>query len=102
MIVVVDSGSLLHLAAIGQLELVHRLSPDVLVAQAVFDEVVVEGAGLPGAAEVGSLGILIAAKVRGDVPALAPHLFALRASGLWLSDGLIARVLSSVGESARG
>jgi hypothetical protein len=164
-IVVADAGPLIHLAAIGQLELIHRLSPEVLVPQAVFDEVVVRGVGLPGAAEVGaavwirvvtpkrgdvvaallggglhlgeaqaiavavefgadrlliderqgrltaeamgvavvgSIGILIAAKVRGDLPALAPHLLALRASGLWLSDGLIARVLSSVGESAGG
>ncbi len=165
MIVVADAGPLIHLAAIGQLELIHRLSPEVLVPQAVFDEVVVVGAGLAGAAEVraaswirvvtptrgdvvaallgsglhlgesqaiavavelgadrlliderqgrltaeamgvavvGSIGILIAAKVRGEVPALAPHLYALRASGLWLSDGLIASVLSSVGETAGG
>ena len=165
MIVVADAGPLIHLAAIGQLELIHRLSSEVLVPQAVFDEVVVVGAGLPGAAEVGaaswirvvtptrrdvvaallggglhlgeaqaiavavelgadrlliderqgrltaetmgvavvgSIGILIAAKVRGEVTALAPHLYALRASGLWLSEGLIARVLSSAGEIAGG
>lgn len=165
MIVVADAGPLIHLAAIGQLELIHRMSPEVLVPRAVFDEVVVVGAGLPGAAEVGaavwiqvvtptrrdvlaallggglhlgeaqaiavavelgadrlliderqgrltaeamgvsvvgSIGILIAAKVRGDVPAVAPHLFALRASGLWLSDSLIARVLTSVGERTGG
>lgn len=165
MIVVADAGLLLHLAAIGQLELIHRLSRDVLVPRAAFDEVVVVGAGLPGAAEVGgaawirvvtptrgdvvaallggglhlgeaqaiavavelgadrlliderqgrltaeamgvavlgSIGILIAAKTRGDLLAVAPHLFAMRASGLWLSDGLIARVLVSVGEVAGG
>ncbi len=165
MIVVADAGPLIHLAAIGQLELIHRLSQEVLVPPSVFDEVVVVGAGLPGAAEVGaapwirvaspsggdvvaallaaglhlgeaqaialavelradrlliderqgrvtaeamgvavvgSVGILIAAKVRGDVPALAPHLEALRASGLWLSDSLIARVLLAVGERPVG
>ena len=165
MIVVADAGPLIHLAAIGQLELIQRLSPEVLVPRAVFDEVVVVGAGLPGAAEVGaavwirvvaptrgdvvaallggglhlgeaqaialavelradrlliderqgrltaeamgvavvgSIGILIAAKTHGDILAVAPHLLALRASGLWLSDGLIARVLASVGEGAGG
>lgn len=165
MIVVADAGPLIHLAAIGQLELIHRLSPEVLVPQAVFDEVVVVGAGLPGAAAVGtaswirivtptrgdvvaallggglhlgeaqaiavavevgadrlliderqgrltaeamgvavvgSIGILIAAKARGDLVELAPHLKALRESGLWLSDALIARVLLAVGEHSGG
>ncbi len=163
MIVVADPGPLIHLAAIGQLELIHRLAPDVWVPRAVFDEVVLVGAGLPGSeavrtatwirvvsptrgevvaallagglhlgeaqaialavemgadrllmderqgrltaeamgvAVVGSIGILIAAKTRGDVIAVAPHLSALRASGLWLSDALIATVLMSIGESA--
>jgi uncharacterized protein len=160
-IVVADAGPLIHLAAIGQLDLVHRLSPEVLVPQAVFDEVVIVGAGLPGALEVktapwltvvtvargevveallasglhrgeseaiavaverradllliderqgrltaegmgvavvGSLGILVAAKTRGDVESIAPLLDALRASGLWLSDALVASVLTAVGE----
>lgn len=163
MIVVADAGPLIHLGAIGQLALVRRLSPEVLVPQSVFDEVVVIGAGLPGAAEVaaaawltvvspanldvvasllasglhrgeadaialaverhadrllidermgrltaealgvsvvGSLGVLIAAKVRGDVERIAPLLAALRASGLWVSDALITSVLASVGEEA--
>lgn len=55
-----------------------------------------------GVPVVGSIGILIAAKARGDVPALAPHLHALRASGLWLSDALIDRVLVSAGERPGG
>ena len=54
MIVVADAGPLIHLAAIGQSDLVRRLSAEVLVPQAVFHEVVVTGAGLPGAAEVES------------------------------------------------
>jgi hypothetical protein len=162
-IVVADAGPLIHLGAIGQLELIRRLSAEVLVPRAVFDEVVVVGAGLPGAAEVqaatwisvvtparvevvaallasglhrgeaeaiavavergadrlliderqgrltaeamgvavvGSIGILIAAKVRGDVDTLAPLLLALRTSGLWVSDALIVRVLASVGEGS--
>ena len=165
MIVVADAGPLIHLAAIGQLDLVRRLSPAVLVPRAVFDEVVVVGAGLPGAAEVGaatwitvvspanlevlatllagglhrgeaeaiavaverradrlliderqgrltaealgvpvvgSVGVLIAAKVRGDIAAIAPLLLALRSSGLWVSDALVSAVLASVGEGLGG
>ncbi len=52
MIVVADAGPLIHLGAIGQLELIRRLSAEVLVPRTVFDEVVVVGAGLPGAAEL--------------------------------------------------
>jgi predicted nucleic acid-binding protein len=51
-----------------------------------------------GVAIIGSVGILIAAKTRGDINAVAPMLDALRASGLWLSDVLVARVLLAVGE----
>lgn len=161
MIVVADAGPLIHLAGIGQLDLIRRLSPSVLVPESVYREVVVGGAGLPGAVEVesaewitvvtasrvevvdalvagglhrgeseaialaverradqlliderqgrltaeglgipviGSIGILIAAKARGEVHAVAPLLEALRTSGLWLSDALVTRVLTAIGE----
>ncbi len=163
MIVVADAGPLIHLSAIGHLELVRAVSDEVLVPQAVFDEVAVVGAGLPGSAEVraaswitvaspadlnvlatllasglhrgesaaialalerkadrlliderqgrataeamgvpvlGSIGVLIAAKARGRIPAVSPLLTALRASGLWVSDAVVARVLASVGEAS--
>lgn len=162
MIVVSDAGPLIHLGAIERLELVHRLWPDVVVPEAVFREVTVRGAGLPGAAAVaaatwlsvvrpangdvvsallasglhrgeseaialaverradllliderqgrltaegmgltviGSLGVLVAAKARGEVERLAPVIDELRESGLWLSDAVVARVLAAVGES---
>lgn len=162
MIVVSDAGPLIHLGAIGRLELVHRLWTDVLVPEAVFREVTVTGAGMPGAEEVkaarwltvaspsnadvvtallasglhrgeaeaialaverraerlliderqgrltaegmgvpviGSIGILVAAKARGEVERIAPLLADLRTSGLWMSDALVSRVLASVGES---
>jgi hypothetical protein len=49
-----------------------------------------EAQAIAVAGELGAdrLLIVIAAKVRGDLSARALHLFALRASGLWLSDGL--------------
>lgn len=161
MIVVADAGPLIYLAAIGQLDLLRRLAPEVLVPEAVYHEVVVAGAGLPGAEEVreaawvrverparpdlvealvagglhageseaialaverqatwlviderqgrltaegmgvpivGTLGVLIAAKERGDIAMLAPLLQALRDSGMWLSQATIDRILRAVGE----
>lgn len=163
MIVVSDAGPLIHLGAIGRLDLIHRLWPDVLVPEAVFREVTV--AGMPGAAEVmaaswltvaspahmdvvdallasglhrgeaeaialaverradrlliderqgrltaegtgvsviGSIGILVAAKARGEVERVEPLLAELRWSGLWMSDAFVARVLASVGENEPG
>lgn len=161
MIVVADAGPLIHLSAIGQLDLIRRLFGEVLVPPSVFHEVVVVGQGLPGSIEVesaawitvaapsaagvvdallagglergeseaialavertadrlliderqgrltaegmgiaviGSVGILIAAKGRGEIVAVAPLLRALQMSGLWISDALVARVLAAVDE----
>lgn len=52
MTVVLDSSALITLARIGRLELLHRILGAVHVPQAVFDEVVVTGAGRPGSATV--------------------------------------------------
>lgn len=54
-----------------------------------------------GVPVIGSVGVLIAAKVRGDIAALAPLLVALRTSGLWLADRVVAAALASVGEEPR-
>lgn len=50
--VVGDSGPLIALAIIGQLELLPRLYRRVIIPPTVWDEVTVHGAGLPGALEV--------------------------------------------------
>jgi uncharacterized protein len=47
---------------------------------------------------VGSVGVVIAAKARGELPVVAPVLDELRASGLWLSESFLARVLAACGE----
>ncbi|MEO8495891.1 MAG: DUF3368 domain-containing protein [Planctomycetota bacterium] len=52
MIVVSNTSPLINLAAVGQLGLLKQLYGQVAVPQAVYDEIVVRGAGLPGAAEV--------------------------------------------------
>lgn len=50
--VVSDSSPLIALARIGQLELLRALFGTVLVPEAVWQEVVVDGVGRPGAGEV--------------------------------------------------
>lgn len=45
-----------------------------------------------------TVGVLVAAKGRGDISAMAPMLEALSASGFWLSASLVRRVLRAVGE----
>lgn len=160
MIVVSDAGPLLHLGAIGRLELIRALG-EVLVPRWVLQEVVANGVGRPGASEVqaadwlsvgtpargdvvdaliagglhrgeaeaialaversagllliderqgrlaaaamglqvvGTLGVVLAAKVRGDVATVAPVLSELRVSGLWMSDALVRQVLDAAGE----
>jgi predicted nucleic acid-binding protein len=51
MTIVSNASPLINLARIGKLDLLHRLYDSVLIPQAVWDEVVVQGAGQPGAEE---------------------------------------------------
>ena len=46
----------------------------------------------------GLLGVLVVAKKRRLIPAVAPEISALLAEGFWLSDELVERVLKHVGE----
>lgn len=50
-----DSGPLIALAIISQLDLLRRLYRRVIIPQAVWDEITVDGIGLPGAADVRKL-----------------------------------------------
>ena len=52
MIVVSDASPLLNLAIIGHLDLLHQLYDEVVIPQAVYDEVVVIGREMPGASDV--------------------------------------------------
>lgn len=49
MIVVSDSSPLIALADVGQLQLLHELFSTVLIPGAVYEEIVLQGAGRPGA-----------------------------------------------------
>jgi predicted nucleic acid-binding protein len=48
---------------------------------------------------IGSVGVLVIARERGLIPALAPLLEALRSSGYYLSERLIQTALERVGEA---
>jgi uncharacterized protein len=52
MIVVSDTSPLINLAAVGQLDLLRQLYQYVIIPQAIYDEIVIAGAGQPGAVEV--------------------------------------------------
>ncbi|MEL6779658.1 MAG: DUF3368 domain-containing protein [Cyanobacteria bacterium J06597_16] len=47
--IIADSSPLISLAIIGQIDLLPQLYPSVLLPPAVWDEVTIQGAGLPGA-----------------------------------------------------
>jgi predicted nucleic acid-binding protein len=51
-IVVADSSPLVILTKLGCFDLLNRLFPRLYISAAVHDEVVIAGAGLPGALEV--------------------------------------------------
>jgi predicted nucleic acid-binding protein len=52
MIVVSNTSPITNLATIGQLELLPKLYSQVIIPQAVYEEIVISGSGKPGAAEV--------------------------------------------------
>jgi predicted nucleic acid-binding protein len=52
MIIVSNAGPLIHLCSIGQFDLLRELYEKVIIPQAVYEEVVVQGKGQPGAEEV--------------------------------------------------
>lgn len=52
MIVISDTSPIVNLAAVGQLELLRQLYSKIVIPQAVRHEIVVVGAGQPGAIEV--------------------------------------------------
>jgi predicted nucleic acid-binding protein len=87
--VVSDASPLVSLARLGHLELLHELYGDVLVA--VWQELVVQGAGQPGAAELGRAPWIRRCTVgnRPLVEALWQHLGAGEAEAIALAAELL-------------
>jgi uncharacterized protein len=60
--VVADSSALIGLAQIGQFELLNQLFAEIYIPESVYNEVVIEGKGEPGAEETGRavrIGLMI-------------------------------------------
>ena len=160
-VVVADSGPIIHLSRVGLVDLLPALYDSIVVPRAVFQEVVHDGAGQPGSAELagaawaeivehdpedplflgflqilqvgesaaisiayrrgarllliddnrarmaarslklgvkGTLGVLVLAKQRGRLPAVAPKIGELRAQRVWISEEVARRALREAGE----
>jgi predicted nucleic acid-binding protein len=84
--VVRDAGPLIHLSWLHRLDLLPALFEEVLIPEAVRDEVL--------AAPDGTLGLddIRAARERGLIDAVLPLVLELRRLGLWVSDALIDEV----------
>ncbi len=52
MIIVSDTSVIINLATIGKIDLLRQLFSRIIIPQAVFNEIVVTGQGLPGSTEV--------------------------------------------------
>lgn len=87
MIVCTNSSPLITLARVGQLDLLRQLFQQLEIADEVYQEVVVQGAGRPASMAVGQ-----AAWIKRDPPADAPAIAALHAQHP-LGMGEIATVL---------
>lgn len=89
MIVVCKTSPIIALACVGRLDLLRAVHGEILVPDAVFDEITVAGAGEPGASEVAQAAWI---KRR-------PVLDALRANaGFWIDDNLYNAALAAANE----
>ena len=95
MIVVCDASVLINLARIGELELLRQLYRKLLVAEAVWREVVIEGRGQPGAEAVRSAPWIEAKEVANEhlVRALRQELDAGEAEAIALALEMRAALL---------
>lgn len=104
---VADASTLISLAAIGRLELLHVFHGKIMVPLAVWREVMEDGQGRPGTAELeearraGWIEVVVPRNT--DLVTRIPSLRAeldrlLRERGFYLSDAIYQRVLQEAGE----
>lgn len=109
--VIADSSTLIHLAAIDRLELLRDFYGTIVVPEAVWRESVLQGTGRPGVdarwvagtfglPKTGVIGILIRARTEERIPSLRTELDNLRSrAGFWIEQKLYRKALSAVGEA---
>ena len=64
MILVIDASSLITLARIGRLHLLHDLAESLCIPEAVYDEVVIKGEGRPASKEIAQVTWISREQVR--------------------------------------
>lgn len=115
MIVVLDASTLITLARIGRLHLLHQIAGAVHIPPAVYDEVVGSGRGRPGSAEVAqvqwisrqevrdlaTVGRLRVQAGRGEAEAIVLAR-ELRADALILDDATARRIAEAEGQKVFG
>jgi predicted nucleic acid-binding protein len=106
--VVSNTSPIINLAFIGLLNLLPQLYGSILIPDSVWHEVVVQGSGQPGAAELQQASWIKVETPRNRdlvntlqlVPAIKPHLDILREqAGFRIGEALYARVLGDADES---
>lgn len=87
MMVVSNTSPLINLAWIGQLDLLRELYGELLIPEAVWDEIVTQGVGQPGAEEVRTAGWIKTSAVKNShlVRALRQELDAGEAEAIALA-----------------
>jgi hypothetical protein len=105
--VVSDASALINLARIRELGLLHRLYGDLLIPNAVWQEVVIDGTGQPGSEEIEGTTWIKVKQVenRALVHALRQDLDAGEAEAHCPSGGIGSRPVDNgraVGERGRG
>ncbi|TVQ13916.1 MAG: DUF3368 domain-containing protein [Leptolyngbya sp. DLM2.Bin27] len=113
--VVVNASPLIVLFKSGQADLLPQLFSEILIPQAVWQEVTLPqddaaSQQLPdaawaipvevsvGIATLGTGGVLVLAKRRGLIDSVGDRIQRLQAVGLWLSDSIVAMLKQQAGE----
>ena len=96
MIVVCNTSPIIALACAGRLDLLRAVHGEVLVPDAVFDEITVAGAGEPGASEVAQAAWI---KRRPALNVLLVNALSLELdAGFWIDDNLCNAALTAANE----
>ena len=98
---VINTGPIVALCLAGATAAVIELALRRRIGLVAIDEARGRrAAAAAGLTVTGPLGLLGLAKIRGLIPAVAPHVVAMRASGVYLDDALVNRFLAAVDEAS--